>query len=527
MPLNVDELLINADWPKQTRDVDLADDEVRPVDALLAAGWDPAKHPRDPGGEGGGQFVRSWAGTAWSELREQFEQDKRDWDAQKKEWDAEGLETDFHDYYEFIADESGLGELPEDWTKGWTYEQETIDATNQAILEGGGLRNDLAVYRGEPSRDPQPGVRDRPTSTAMSKYNAMSYADRAGTGNESGLMAVLIPAGTKAGFDGAETEVVLPSGTDYQLQPDGTFRAVVPPEYMAEWALRASGWDESAHPRDPGGEGGGQFVEKGTTATDEGEAEEPPLTDPSLAKMTWDELYGRELTIHSEELRETKVPTWAGPKFHSNEPYVDGQFTPEEHMAIAHYQGSGYGSVNHLLRDAEDFATKAEEAEAQPGSLSADLLGNYGTKKQAIIDNVWKHVNDLDNVMRPSPSPMQVYRFNYMHTSDPVTIEAVKDVFGTVDKSIVGKTITDKGFQSTTMKEDWAIDRAHESWGILHRIRVPAGVPSAYLPSAHPSVSFDSEQELLIAREVPMKAVKYEELPNGTKVIDWEVVWEQ
>lgn len=71
MPLQVDDLLVNADWPKRTRDVDLQEGETRPVDTLVAA----ALSYDGPGGmvalyplEEEAQAIARKNGTPWDDL---------------------------------------------------------------------------------------------------------------------------------------------------------------------------------------------------------------------------------------------------------------------------------------------------------------------------------------------------------------------------------------------------------------------------------------------------------------------------
>jgi hypothetical protein len=66
------------------------------------------------------------------------------------------------------------------------------------------------------------------------------------------------------------------------------------PSELRDWELRAGVWDESKHPRDPGGEGGGQFIEKGTSAAAGGSARSPSGrkfgTTPKLAEATIEQI---------------------------------------------------------------------------------------------------------------------------------------------------------------------------------------------------------------------------------------------
>jgi hypothetical protein len=54
----------------------------------------------------------------------------------------------------------------------------------------------------------------------------------------------------------------------------------------AAWAEVASGWDEASHPRDPGGEDGGQFITKGEGAAEETWFHPDPPLDHAIKRWT-------------------------------------------------------------------------------------------------------------------------------------------------------------------------------------------------------------------------------------------------
>lgn len=278
-------------------------------------------------------------------------------------------------------------------------------------------------------------------------------------------------------------------------------------------------WEEDEHPRDPAGTStGGRFVEKG----DPHVLDDNP--DENEMRRIWNDLYGRSVSWELNEMTNPPKPPWAGPRFGPGQVYHDAQFTSDQHQAMEHYQGSGYASVNHLLRDEADFDARIRD-NASPDNIVWNMLQAYGTTPEEIKKNVWLQINDLDNSLRPNPRAVTAYRINQIEPGSPQTLEAVTDVYGNLDASIVGKRVVDPGFQSTTLDKAWADKRTGggRSQTILHRIRVPAGVPAIYMPSAHPSLSFDEEQELTLGRDTPMRAVGYEELMDGTKIVDWVV----
>lgn len=243
---------------------------------VVAAAWDESKHPRHPeGSERGGQFVRKGGETPvegdpgglarWEELNAEQQEQKKYYEEFWEQGRAEGLgENDFgSDYWRMWADEQGLeldGNLPADWMQGWTWGEDgsNVDAV---IAEAPGISGDIAVWRGAPGGDS--GQSDRPLSTSFSKYSALSYADRTGRGDEKDLYRVIIPAGTRVGWDPAEAEVVLPSGTELVEVGPNVRLAKVPPRYVEEWALQSAAWDESKHPRHGAGRReGGRFAPK-------------------------------------------------------------------------------------------------------------------------------------------------------------------------------------------------------------------------------------------------------------------------
>jgi hypothetical protein len=78
--------------------------------------------------------------------------------------------------------------------------------------------------------------------------------------------------GETAGIDRPnQPETILPRGSTFEVvdaEPRGGDGSIWDVK-LRPLGLSASGWDESQHPRDPGGDQGGQFVEKGTTAVAE------------------------------------------------------------------------------------------------------------------------------------------------------------------------------------------------------------------------------------------------------------------
>lgn len=206
---------------------------------VVSAAWDESRVRRWPEGTpvegdvGGGRFAPGGL-ARWEELNAEQQEQKKYYEESWEQDRAGGLgENDFgFDYWRMWADEQGLemdGNIPTDWMKGWTWgeDAENVDAV---IAEAPGISGDIAVWRGVPGGDP--GQSDRPLSTSFSKHSALSYADRTGRGNEKNLYRVIIPAGTRVGWDPAEAEVVLPSGTELVDIGPNVRLAKVPPRYV-------------------------------------------------------------------------------------------------------------------------------------------------------------------------------------------------------------------------------------------------------------------------------------------------------
>lgn len=201
---------------------------------VTAGAWDESKHPRHPAGsEDGGEFA-SKTTAQWNSARMDFEQRKAQTEAMWQEWGG----TDYSDFYEFWADEQftngGRSTLPQAWADGFTWGEDAAKV-DKIIRRSPGVREDIAVYRGTRGAHPE-GPMDRPTSTSFSKGTALAYADPTGRGVDESLVQVLIPAGTKVGWNSAELEVVLPSGTTYEPVGGKVYVARVPRVYMEDWA---------------------------------------------------------------------------------------------------------------------------------------------------------------------------------------------------------------------------------------------------------------------------------------------------
>jgi len=228
---------------------------------LTAAAWDESEHPRDEDGK----FTDKDGDVAarWESVRRLMDEEN----ARLKElWQSDGRDNDFYsDPYRVWADDQfgngGRATLDPDWQQGWTWGEDAL-ATDRTIYEQQPIRDDIAVWRGAYNEQGEPS--SRPISTSFDPGVAGSYADRTGRGKTEHLHRVLVPAGSHVGWDPTESEVVLPTGTVLENAGPNLWVAKVPEQMVDEETLRAAGWDESEHPRHPGGTSeGGQFAPRG------------------------------------------------------------------------------------------------------------------------------------------------------------------------------------------------------------------------------------------------------------------------
>lgn len=147
---------------------------------------------------------------------------------------------------------------------------------------------------------------------------------------------------------------------------------------------------------------------------------------------------------------------------------------PGQRGAISNYTGSGSSSINTYLRNGAVNDTYASS------------------------ESMRRTVEAIDKTMRPMPFSTKVTRH--------VDIQA----FGKTDLSgLAGTVFRDKGFLSTFISETGVFT----SHNVKMVIDVPAGAKARYVQdiSVH-----KSEQELLLARNTPIKINSVERLPAGT-----------
>lgn len=212
--------------------------------ALAAAGWDESKHPRDPGGEGGGQFVEKGAPGV----------------------PPHGLPPGFP---------QGIFE-PADSVKFWPqkmgayYENGRDLPMWKAILDDDG--NEVAFWFVDPSGYPHHAHVERALGMTGWPVNVSGWGNNVDT---DWLRRLEMPPGGPAQRE-AEIEAAkkVPIrhrrdiGDAAEMVTDDTRLVAAAGPPPADWnpptereALAAAGWDESKHPRHPAGSDlGGEFA---------------------------------------------------------------------------------------------------------------------------------------------------------------------------------------------------------------------------------------------------------------------------
>jgi len=169
--------------------------------------------------------------------------------------------------------------------------------------------------------------------------------------------------------------------------------------------------------------------------------------------------------------------------------------TDEQAKALKEYTGFGYGMINGVLRNPEEYAgitnpLKIEESTAQG--------------------------NALHEAMRPMPDDATLYRgidarmFGLTPSSeiDPATGEAGKPDW----QSIVGATVKDNGFVSTS--HDESVGRSWDFHGAIAVIHAPAGTPALSTDKSAANMDL-KEHEVLLDRGTTFKVTAVD--PVGTE----------
>lgn len=227
-----------------------------------------------------------------------------------------------------------------------------------AVREGGA--NSKRLYRGAKSLTNELGV---PESWSESRAVARKFA------KDSGGEVFTLEPGTARGLKLGDRE------DQWLIDP-------------LSYQMTAAGWDESQHPRDPGGEGGGQFIEKGTSGTDDvkmglGSEEERAAAEAQWANIpdwTTREVQGRLREFMSEADLQMRVPEDA-----LLEVLNDGKFMNQ------HESNAGRGMPRGVEQEARVFAVEAKpEALPKYGYLGPDnsQTNYYGPIRVVFNDSV-------------------------------------------------------------------------------------------------------------------------------------------
>jgi hypothetical protein len=239
-------------------------------EAFTASLWDESKHPRDPGGEGGGQFVEKGSG-----IRLEGDWSKNPARAQEVQTVADDLagryDTSFKrvlvretEEFEQLAGKSNEAiyvsprflddEFMDDHLRTWKTVSNTSTPADLVAHEFGHILDGELLRR-------RPDLYDR--------LNA--FLDEPVELGDTGRMIPRVQSGLEApSAYGSENryEFVAEGFIDWyrngeKAHPSSVFVGKLLDEGLArKKPLAAAAWDESKHPRDPGGEHGGEFVEK-------------------------------------------------------------------------------------------------------------------------------------------------------------------------------------------------------------------------------------------------------------------------
>lgn len=145
------------------------------------------------------------------------------------------------------------------------------------------------------------------------------------------------------------------------------------------------------------------------------------------------------------------------------------KITPDQVAAVQRYTTSvGYRSTNAVLRD---------DADQLKGLSASDLQAGV------------KNAVDLQNAMSPITQNTQVFRGTGAHAFGQKGIHAN---FAQL-KKLEGKTLTDKGFMSTTVLEKPPVSYDYAKKPIQMIVDVPAGSPAAYVSAITPGWSKENE----------------------------------
>lgn len=216
----------------------------------------------------------------------------------------------------------------------------------------------------------------------------------------------------------------------------------------------------------------------------------PPLPPPTMALPPASYVTGSKyhVDVHSKitPIADIGAPLDPGPNanFHVLTPSAavamqkymlnvhNKTVTSDQVAAVQRYTTSvGYRSTNAVLRD---------DAEQMKKLTAADLSKGV------------KNAVDLQSAMSPITSNVRVFRGTGAHAFGQKGIHANF----TELKKLEGKTVTDKGFMSTTVLEQPPVTYDYAKKPIQMIVDVPAGSPAAYVTALTPD--WDAENELIL-----------------------------
>ncbi len=257
------------------------------------------------------------------------------------------------------------------------------------------------------------------------------------------------------------------------------------------FGLNAAGlrktWDESKHPRDPGGEGGGQFV-----------AKEGPMDEERSNRF-----FGN-----------AKIDLAAMAEANRKNVEAGGQaLTEAEYRALRMYSDNKFTTINQRLRAGGDYLY-------EPGTVR--ILGVKPLSGKT-LENFQSGIQVLDSALAKSPAfEGVVQRVMEAKTEDlPHMLEYYK----------VGQTVTEKAFTSTTRG---SVSDLGDALGWVNELNVTTTIRDAkgFDVSHLSAASF--EKEVLLPRnsrflvESVKKTAEGRATGNGRKLADqYEIVLRQ
>lgn len=160
------------------------------------------------------------------------------------------------------------------------------------------------------------------------------------------------------------------------------------------------------------------------------------------------------------------------------------KITPAQVAAVKRYTTSiGYRSTNGVLRDDTEQLKKISESDQKKGVQNAV---------------------DLQTAMSPITANVRVFRGTGAHAFGQKGIHAN---FGQL-KKLEGKTLTDKGFFSTTVLAQPPVSYDYAKKPIQMIVDVPAGSPAAYVSALTPDWSTENELILGAGSSYRIKEVR-------------------